>query len=447
MPRSGILAASVLALLACLWPGAAGAQLPELPRSLVTAALGEPRPFVFHAADFTSADFVLDRVGGDAAVEVALDPDSLRWVRVSRVLVPRAVLRVRAVGADSGVVRYAGFTHPLVQQRGRVLGELPVVLLSHPGYPIEVELRQGATLHSATFRLRFAPRASQRGRVMFDASCSRFGLRVRNGAPPVDSFVYVGCRLVQTDLAGHLAPTLELYVLWDHVGSQIEIEGVPTTAAGDALFACRVASPPGAVHLEAGGKRLTLEYHLPVRLHAGFLGVGLGAYAYWLRDGRVDLRAGVPLLTLYAGYAFTPTARIVYFNATALDRFGYIDQGLYLWLEQFRLLDRRLSLNLLLGGNLLLYRRQGVVAGRLSAPQGLELVFHDFLARNRNLTSGAFVYPKIFGRSYYDLWLRWGSPRLFAEVNFIDWREPHGDTPSHGRSLGLSLGGALLTFL
>jgi hypothetical protein len=102
---------------------------------------------------------------------------------------------------------------------------------------------------------------------------------------------------------------------------------------------------------------------------------------------------------------------------------------------------------LLLGANVLLYARDEHVAGRVSAPQGFELVFRDFLARNRNLTAGAFLYPNISGRSYYNLWLRWGSADFFGEVNFIDWHEPHRTAPSTSRSLGLTFGTTVARFL
>lgn len=436
-----------LALLAFSCSVVAHAQLPALPRSLVTEALSDPKPFTFHVADFATEDFTIDRLAGDARVEARLEPGSLRWVRTGRVIVPRAVLVVRAKQATSGAVAYAGFWHPMTASDGALRAELPVALLSNDAYPIRVELRQGGQLRSALFQLRFAPRPTQRGRVLFDSSCSPFGLRVSRGAVPADSWLYIGCRLVQTDRGDHVSPTLELYVLWDHVGSSISLDGVPSLPAVDSLFSYRVSAHPGYVRCATRGAQVEIAYRLPERLHAGFLGLGVGPYYYTLRDDRVKLEAAVPLITLYAAYSFNSSARIVYFNATAVDRHGYADQGLYLWFEQLRVFDERLSLNLLLGANVLLYSRDEHVVGRLSAPQGFELVFRDFLGRNRNLTSGAFVYPRIFGRSYYNVWLRWGSPELFGEINFIDWHEPHPGAASESRSLGLTFGTTILRVL
>jgi PAS domain-containing protein len=448
LSRLGTAARVALAIFAVCCAGRARAQLPTLPRSLVTEALSDPKPFTFHVADFATEDFTVDRIAGDAVVDVELERGSLRWVRAGRVLVPRAVLRVRAPRGDAGVVAYAGFFHPMQKDAGQLRVELPVALLSNEAYPIRVELRRAGEQHVVILQLRFAPRPAQRGSVLFDSSCSPYGLRVRRGAAPADAWLYVGCRLVQTDRGGaQVTPTLELYMLFDHAGQTIAIDGVTTTPVVDSLFSYRVSSRPGRVQLEARRAKLEIEYRLPERLHAAFLALGVGPYYYALRDQRVNVQAMVPLATLYAGYAFNASARVVYFNASAVDRFGYADQGLYLWVEQLRVFDERLSLNLLLGAHLLLYRRDGRLLGRVSAPQGFEIAFRDFLGRNHNLTSGAFLYPRIFGRSYYNVWVRWGTPELFGEINFIDWHEPHTEAASESRSLGLSFGTTILRFL
>jgi hypothetical protein len=450
-PRIVLAVASGVWLALCVSPAPARAQLTALPRSLAAEALAEQKPFTFHVADFTTEDFAVDATPGappDPGIEAHLEPGSLQWVRSARlVVVPRAVLVVSVEGATSGVVSYAGFDHPLLVAGGRARAELPVALLSDDALPIRVRVRRDVQQRAAVFRLRFAPRPEHRGTVLFDSSCSPFGLRVRAGALPADSWLDVGCRLVQTAHGDHTSATLELYLLWDHAGQAVELDGAETRPLRSSLWTYRVNAAPGVVRLAARGSEVSLEYHLPERVHDGFLGLGIGPYYYALRDNRVDFAAQISLLTLYAGYALNPAARIVYFNATALDRRGYSDNGLYVWFEQARMFDQRLSLNLLLGANVLVYPHDGSAVARVSVPQGFELVFRDLLSRNHNLTTGAFLYPRIFGRSYYNVWLRWGTPAFFGEINFIDWREPHRDAASQSRSLGLTFGTAVLRFL
>jgi hypothetical protein len=435
-------------LAAWLIASVASAQPAGLPHSLAAEALAEPKPFTFHVADFETEDFKVDRLEGDPTIQVRLEQGSLQWVRTARVVVvPRAVAVVTAAGAHAGVVTYAGFNHSLYARGAVARGELAVVLLSGAQLPIRVQIERAGVQSTAVFVVRFAPRAAQRGRVIFDSSCSPFGLRVRTGALPEDSWLYVGCRMVETAHADYQSGTLELYLLWDNAGTAVAIDGAVVAPTLESLWTYRVSATPGEVRLAARAAQLALEYHLPAELHDGFLGLGIGPYYYTLRDDSTDFEGQIALLTLYAGYALNPAARIVYFNATALDRRGYSDNGLYVWFEQARMFDQRFSLNFLLGANVLVYRRDDASIARVSVPQGFEFVFRDLLGVNYNLTAGAFLYPKIFGRSYFNVWLRWGTPALFGEINYIDWREPHGNSPSESRSLGLTFGTTVLRFL
>jgi len=442
----------VAAACAALCAASARAQTHELPRSLVSEALSQIRPSAFAPADFGVEDFALSRLddGGPVAsdLQLALAPGSLQWVRVGKlVLVPRAVLIVTATGISAGQVRYGDFAHPFVIEDGVGRVEVPVALLSLPEQPIEIETRRGNVARTERHLLVFAPRAEQRGRVLFDSSCSPYGLRVLHGAIPAAAWLYVGCRQVRTAHADRVAATLELFAVWGGVGPTLDVDGTDTAPVIPGLYALRVAPEPGFVTLQAGGDALTLGYSAAPELPAAFLGVGIGPYGYRYRDGATEIDAVVPVVTLYAGYAFTPSVRLVYFNATIPDAHGSVDQGLYLWLEQARFLDERMSFNLLLGGNVLVYGHDRATTARFSVPQGFELVVRDLFATNRNLTAGAFLYPPLQGRSYYNVWLRWGSPQLFGELNFIEWQEPDGKQRTRSRAAGVSFGAPLVRFL
>jgi hypothetical protein len=239
---------------------------------------------------------------------------------------------------------------------------------------------------------------------------------------------------------------LQLYLLWDQAG-EVSIEGVRARPSHDVLYRQRVTGRSGSTMLSAAGKRVVLAYSVPDPIYAGFLGAGIGPYYFHTEDDRRSFEGFTQLLTVYAAYTVDPTTRFVYFNAVALHREGSIDQGLYLWLEQMRIFDDRVSLNFLLGANVLAYRRHGEVEARLGFPQGIEITVRDFLVRNHKLMLGAFIYPPIGGRSYYNAWLRWGSPQLFGEINWIEWEEPHASGASISRSLGLSIGMPLFGFL
>ena len=435
-----------------LLSAAAQAQVSELPRSLARAALDDAQPFSFEPLSLRAEDFALEpdpAIAPAAGVRVRLVPGSLRWVRVSPfIVVPRALVSVEVSGAAGGVVRHAGFAHPLRARDGRAVAELPVALINARVMPLEVQARTAAgELRRATYRVRFTPRAAQRGQVAFDSSCSPYGPRVLTGAPPADSFLYVGCRLVHGGAGDGTHATLELMLVLAHAGGDVRVEGVPASPRSEELYTVRVAAGAQGVSLGARRQRVALAFRIPPRLNDGFLGAGFGPYLHAYEEDGYALRGPVALLTVYAGYAFSASTRMVYFNATALQRRGFADNGFYLWLEQGRFVDQRMSFNLLLGANLLVYSRDLQPKVRLSVPQGFELIARDIFGRGRNMTFGAFLYPKLFEREYYNLWLRWGSAALFAEVNFIAWEEPGGRKGVRSQSLGLTFGTPILRFL
>lgn len=446
--RTDVVVALAL-LIACVATRAA-AQQQTLPRSLGRAALDESQPFSFEPLGLNVDDFALVPDGAaPSAARVSFVAGSLRWVRVSQwLIVPRALAIIDVPGARGGYVQYAGFSHPLRAHDDGARAELPVALVGARSLPLELHALDAAgQLQRSTYRVRFAPRPDQRGQVAYDSSCSPYAPRVLAGDLPPDSFLYVGCRIIQGKAADYAHATLELFLIWAQAGDDVRIEGVPALPRSEELWTVRVDSAAQGVELAARGHRLALAVRVPPRLYDGFLGAGFGPYLYGFEDARAKVNAPVPLLTLYAGYSFTASTRVVYFNATALHRRGFADNGLYLWLEQARFIDQRMSFNLLLGANLLVYRRDDQPTVRLSVPQGFELIWRDLFGRGRNATFGAFLYPKLVDRSYYNLWLRWGTAALFAEINFIAWEEPGGKRGAKSQSLGLTFGTPILRFL
>lgn len=430
-------------------PVRTSAQVTELPRSLTRGTLSALKAMAFAPSEIDAQDFVLDRVSGElAGATVVLEPSSAAFVRVATwVVAPRAVLAIRVPGASGGLVHYGGASHPLVAGSGVATAEIPIALLSDRSEPVTIEARVGERMASASYVVRFAPRAGQAALLMQDSSCSPWGIRVTRGALPRDSWLFLGCRLIRTERADDMAATLELYALWDNAGDEVQLDGARLRPVTGSLYVIRAASKPGHITLTAQGKSVTLAYGIPETLPAAFLGAGIGPYHYSLEDGRFSADTVTPLLTVYAGYTFTPDVRIVYFNATALHRRGYADNGLYLWLEQARMVDDRLSFNLLLGANMLVYSHDDEVRWRVTAPQGFELVYRDVFGRNYSAMLGAFLYPDLFDRSYYNVWLRWGSPQLFGELNYIHWKQPHSDGVTSSTSIGVSFGMPLAKFL
>ena len=228
-------------------------------------------------------------------------------------------------------------------------------------------------------------------------------------------------------------------MFWDNVEQSIRVNGVETPSSSPSIWPLRLASKPGEVLLQAGDQALRLKYHIPENLHSTGLSMGLGPYSYSLTGGGVNLNRVVPLATLYGSYFVTDGIRLVGFGATTMDDTLLTDLGLYLYFEYNRFWDRRITLNLLVGGHGVGFNIQGGYKTVASFPQGFELSYSDAFARGKSLKLGAFVYPLISTSSYYNVWLRWGA-QWFVEANYISWQLQPDTAVYNTSNVGLSVG-------
>jgi hypothetical protein len=441
-----------LAALGCwaaLAPSGARAVTHALAPSLIPEALSESVPTAFAPADFSVEDFALDWKGGRApeGTRARLIPNSLQWVRVADVLViPRARLELVADAGATGRATTGGYSQALAG--GKL--ELPVALLSGEANPVEVAVESAGRRETAVLLVRFAPRPqhAQAPRAFVDPSCSRFGVSAafpREAGP--GHWAYLGCRLVSVEGEDRRLPSLELFALWDGVGQSARVGGAETAAASVSVWPLRLRTQPGHAQLEAAGHELRIGYRLPQTYHYAFLGAGIGPYTYQFNGfGETENRT-IPLLTLYGSYFITETTRLVAFDATAFTEQFYTDFGVYVSTESLKILDRRVTMNLMLGMHVIGFRSRGQYYMKPGAPQGIELIATDVFKRAHNLTLGGFVYPEINGKEYYNVWVRWGSGALFGELNYISWKEIVNDRGFFSRAFGITVGMPLARFL
>jgi hypothetical protein len=191
------------------------------------------------------------------------------------------------------------------------------------------------------------------------------------------------------------------------------------------------------------GRKIKLRYQVAPELHNLTISMGIGPYSYGFRGNGEERTQTVISPTLYGSYFITDDIHVVGFGLTTLGPHNYTDLGLYLRLEYFRFLDRRGSLNLLIGGHVIGFEALDQFYGVVSAPQGFELMYRDVFQRGKNLTAGAFIYPLISGNAYYNLWVRWGR-QVFFELNYIAWHAQPKQAPYQSTSFGASVGFPLL---
>ena len=379
-------------------------------------------------------------------------PRSIQWVRVGGLTLPRAKLRITLpvppapANADTAnpsapAVRSGKLRRTRVpDRRGSISGfgtyrelhagpnTLLIPVLSSPDAALVLELPDGS-------RKKVWMRIDHRFERVIDPTCHFARPRLEN-LPPA-GFLSIGCRTILTQEEGLVVPL-------------VEVESASSLEKPGHLFESHTLSTDsGSFHLGegvAGAPDPVFIAQVPARVRSFSLGVGIGPYHYRADDGAESVRQWVPLPTLYVSYRLRDTMRLVSFGAVAPTSSWNVDYGLYLWIEQFRGIDERVSLNLLIGARTLLFRAQAATYARFSVPQGLEVVWREFLVPRHALTVGAFLYPKTDSRAYTNLWLRFGRAGMFGELNYIHWYEAIEHGPAfRTTALGVSVGFPLVT--
>ena len=426
----------------------AWAYVYTLPENLTHDVLSESTPTAFAVNDFSVEDFHIEWQGPALSdLQFNLVKGSLEWVRVADLLVlPRARVSVTADKVEGGSITSGDFTQHLILQAQQGNAEMPVALISGDKNPIRITLRRGGTEVKGTLIVRFSPHQGlSNARIFADSSCSPYNVRAQSVARRKDEWIYIGCRVVRMADPENTRPSLELLVYWDNVGQSVDIGGVQVSSASNSVWALRVRSKPGTIGMKAGEHKLTIHYNLPPELHRVSLGLGVGPYSYSFQTSVDSVQSFVPLVTVYGSFFVTESMRLVAFDATAINSKYFTDLGLYLNTESIKTVDGRLSVNLMLGAHAINFQAFSQNQLKFGAPQGLELVFRDAPFRRVNFSTGAFVYPEINGKSYYNVWFRWGSTAFFAELNFIAWKEMVESQTVYSRSLGVTVGAPLLS--
>jgi len=241
--------------------------------------------------------------------------------------------------------------------------------------------------------------------------------------------------------------TLDLFVFLDGSGNELKMNGSTVKAEAPSLFRIRLYPQNQPIVLEsATGEIFELRYRIPTKLNRGFVGIGFGPYQYNFVAPATDVNTKAAIVTVYGSYQMSDSTYFTAFNATAIHKNYFSDTGLYFKSESVRFLDRRVTLYVMLGANMIAFKYGSDAKRKWGAPQGFEAVYRDFLSPNRSLVFGAFIYPPIDGKSYYNSWIRYGSPAIFAEVNYLGIRDKFEGDSVNVRTVGFSIGFPLARF-
>ncbi len=385
---------------------------------LARSALGLSDQFIF-----TPNDLDLDFFALDTDLKWEWVPGSLEWVRVDRrFLVPKARAKIKVEPGTT--LRY----HDVLFQSPTDTIEVPVILSGESGNQL---VPSGKATRPIGVRFRHA-RALNPG-VVLDSNCSQ--TQVQISSPKLDhSWVYVSCLTVHPKQDTGFVMRSDLELRWETESGvrSIRINGEASESADGVSHLLSFNPESGVYHLEKGGDSFDLKIPVPERFHPLWVSLGIGPYSHQ------NVVRAFP--TIYAGYYFSEGMKLASFSAFPIRAKPEVDTGLYLVSEQFRGIDERINFNLLLGAHVLSFHSDGKQYIRMSAPQGIEIGFRDFLIRRQNFTFGGFFYPLISNRSYINSWIRFGNSNLFYEFNFIQWQEPTDTGTFSAKSAGVSIG-------
>lgn len=444
----------------------------QLPPNLLPEVVSETSPLAWALDGMYQEDFevkwVKNTIPGASARFVS---ESIEWVRVYDLFViPRARLRIKISQIQQAVVTYFNKNQvfaPLSiehkrEKRGTIKdshiessAEIPVVLFSSQSNRIRVVAQINGKVFEDELVIKFSPKRTKEPvtRNYIDSSCSPYKIEVTidelKGPRQDSSWSYTTCRMVYTHAAIGRVPNLEIFVLWDQNSQELLLNGLPSHSNSDSIWAFSNRTKPGQFVLESKKQgALKITYRVNETLNLAFLGVGVGPYQYEFDAQNLNTKTWAPVVTLYGSYFISDNIRFIGFNATAVNPNYFSDTGFYVNTESFRVFDRRVSLSLMLGAHAIVFKTTQGKEWKWGAPQGAEIIFRDLFKRGYNGSAGAFILPRINGKSYTNAWIRWGNPSLFGEFNYISWEEPLVDIGSRAfsRSIGVCVGFPIARF-
>ncbi len=414
-------------VLSLLIPWISHAQL-----TLNQQVVADPVPVAIAPNELGVADFEI--LSDEPTYEASFIVDSFEWTRIARYyLIPRARVKVtnKGGGAQRVSIRYQGITFS---------DQVLVALMPDPD-PSFVVLDGTGTKELAHFKIKYHPRQGNANRLVVDHSCSPFKVEV-NAEQLTESWVEIGCKMVLSKSDVGAKPVLELMIYWDGPNAQLPLvqDGLALEKGNFPFQSVKLTSEQPRVIFQKGLEKITLTQHVAETFHRFVLSAGLGLYQYETQENSVTNSKLVPFGTLYMSYFVSEAIKVASFWAFPGDSRFQTDVGLYMVAEQFRGVDERLSMNILLGAHMLEYTGRTQTHFNFSAPQGIELTFRDLFATRQNFSVGGFFYPTINGQSYINSWIRYGSSKLFYEVNYITWTEPYPSGSVSSESVGFSIG-------
>ena len=417
-----------------------------LPERLDQEILADDSPTAWRQNKLGVEDFTPEWVGQPVeGVSFYLGKKSYDLVRSIDVLaLPKARLKIIAENIQSGnACNGAGCQSFSKDSDGKWIIDLPVALLGGSSYATKLTLTRNDKTISALIGISFTPKsATLEQLVSTDPSCSPYQLTLKSfksGSKPL--WLAMGCRLIYSEGDEHRTSSLVAYTYWEGKSdTNLKLDGSAVQSVRPKLFVFDLKSQPGTFTLSDDDNTVELSYSIPERLHFARMSAGIGPYWLNFTGNGENVSSPSALASFYAAYYLTKSTSITSFASIMPDSHLNTTFGFYFRNLSFTFFDRRFVIYLNIGGHFQGFQAMNQYNFLWTFPQGSELKVVDPWAKGHDLTIGGFLQPSVNNVGYTEFWLRYGTTRMFGELNYINRFQPVNGVNFMSQSIGITLG-------
>lgn len=370
----------------------------------------------------------------EKSFKIRFKKNSVQWIRNDlNLLTPRALIEFRVI--DRKNIFFAKYLdQKIILNKRKKYSESSLYINLFQSD--SVYIYQGKKQIARVF-IEAAPQMKGKKTQLIDYSCSRYNIKIKG----LDNeYVSVGCRIEKIGEWHGSSPRLQ--ISWSATNFEL-LDGTSPPFIG---FLSRSGNIVAEVR-DRDNRIRTIEISakLPKKMPRMFTAYGLGPYALNAVQSRdnenIDNGSRIaPALFLYGKYELAGTSSLKFFDAFIANKAIFNNAGFYFSYQLAEVWDGRISVDPLLGLQLLSFRidKDHKFQQRIIYPQGFEFTLkHAFGIENYNIIYGMFISPSN-EEQYQNLWVRWGKG-YFWELNYIGWNFEGVKTSTYGLSIGLPL--------
>lgn len=366
-------------------------------------------------------------------VSASLVEDSLQWVRMKDlILLPRARTKiVIKANAEEIFLKYENRILNFQTADNSSYTEFYYSLYQSNKIELFHKNKKVAEIQFKMDPMKSKTPAENRAHIDYSCNSSQVQFSKMEG-----EFYSAHCKVIRVGSIGSEQPMLEL--TWIAMNYNMA-EPVVTIFRDSNPVKASISSID---HYE---KSIEITANVPKRINRMKFAGGLGPYIFDAKLNAESKTEIAPSVMLYGNFTLGDTTSIRGFEALVTQnpsiKAYFNNFGLYFAYDLARLMDNRVQLMALLGGQGLTFAYTGTRGSTFSQvifPQGFELTYYNaFGIRGNVFGFGMFIFPSS-NNPYNNMWIRYGK-KLFWELNYISWELSQRKASMFGLSVGFPL--------